>query len=362
MYKLNVLFLNNNFYGSYASNQVFLLETVQAFKSLGVVVRVVSSIDDAVKAYKEFRPDFTMCFSKYFFFVNGNPLYEIYGVPHYQWISDNPLKMGLDMDSPFIHYIFIDKEFSLVADVVNKPLYLPLGYLEHCALLPNPEAINAVLVPCKIRNLDNLTTTIMELPQKKEILEFLEQYDYNSSFIKAFTSYCYMHEIKNVEKFFRITNEYVRVKKRLMVVNSIESHKVYIVGDDFGNNLKCKSGVTFIPPKPYKEIGNLMNRFRFIINVDPNYHACIHDRFIRAVSSGSCCISNYNEIMAGWNRNIYNIDQLGQLNSLLEYCDLNWECIVAEQREKVKHFSWQQSAKAIIRHFYTGEEVDSYAV
>ena len=74
---MNVLFLNNNFYGSYASNQVFLLETVQAFKSLGVVVRVVSSIDDAVKAYKEFRPDFTVCFSKYFFFVNGNPLYEI---------------------------------------------------------------------------------------------------------------------------------------------------------------------------------------------------------------------------------------------------------------------------------------------
>lgn len=359
---MNVLFLNNNFYGSYASNQVFLSETVQAFESLGASVRVVSSINDAIKAYDEFRPDFSLCFSKYFFFANGHPLYDIYGIPHYQWVSDNPLKMGLDMCSPFIHYIFIDKEFSLVTKTVNKPLYLPLGYLEQGVLMPNSEAINAVLVPCKIRNLDNLTNIIRELPQQKQIIDFLDQYDYNTSFIKAFASYCAMHEVKNMEQFFRITNEYVRVKKRLMVVNSIESRKVYIVGDDFGNKLKCKSEVTFISPKPYKEIGDLMNRFRFVINIDPNYHACIHDRFIRSVSSGSCCISNYNEVMACWNRNVYIMDRAGQINSLLESCDTNWNCIVAEQREKVKQFSWQQSVKAIIQHFYTGEEVDSYAV
>jgi hypothetical protein len=362
VFKLKVLFLNNNFYGSYESNQVFLSEAVQAFKLLGVKVRIVASVPDAIRAYGDFKPDFTLCFSKYFYFLNDKPLYDIYSVPHYQWVSDNPLKIGIDLSSHFIHYIFIDKEFSLMADTVNKPLYLPLGYLEGGELIPVSEPIDAVLIPCKIRNLEDIAAKIRQTPHNKEIVEFLGQYNYGSSFIKAFKSYCLNHKVVDMEKFFRITNEYVRVKKRLAVVNNINSYKVYIVGEDFGNKLKCRKGVNFIHTRPYQEIGKLMNKFRFVINVDPNYHVCIHDRFIRTVSSGSCCITNYNDVMDNWNSNTYQFGKEDHLDSLLESCKMNWCDIAAEQRLKIKRLSWQQSAKAIIQHFYTSDEVDAYAV
>ena len=39
---------------------------------------------------------------KYKYYFEGKPLYDIYKVSNYQWISDNPLKMNLDMDSKFL--------------------------------------------------------------------------------------------------------------------------------------------------------------------------------------------------------------------------------------------------------------------
>lgn len=126
---VKILLLNNNFYGSYVSNQYFYSELVDACQELGVACIFVSRLEDAIAAIERQDISFSLCLGVFPYRLEGTPLYDLYNLPHYQWLSDNPLKFHLDHHSVNITYIFIDKQFSDIAGTLQQnPLILPLGY------------------------------------------------------------------------------------------------------------------------------------------------------------------------------------------------------------------------------------------
>ena len=239
MNRLSVLGLNNNFYGSYSSNQVFFEELMQAFRQSGVCIFTASSTEQAEEILKQQKINFSISFSKYYYENDGIPLYEKYKIPNYQWVSDNPLKMNLDVHSQWITYIFIDEEYpDIVSEpFMNTPLFLPLGFLSENVLTPAFKK-EAVLLPCKIRNLKSIEEKIQNSAYAKEIKNFLEEYQYDSSYIKMLKNYFQRNHTVDVSAqsiIFRLSNEYVRVRKRLYVAEHIQGYDVWLLGTDYGN-------------------------------------------------------------------------------------------------------------------------------
>lgn len=345
--KLTVLALNNNFYGSYSSNQVFFDELVYAFQNIGINIITAFSVEEAMSIYEGEKIDFSISFSKYLYFYNGTPLYDIYKVLNYQWVSDNPLKMNLDSDSQWIKYIFIDEEYPLaMKQAQNDYLFLPLGYLEKNVMKPSM-GNGRVLIPCKVRNINQLYGEITTSPYAKVMKKFLDEYNRNSSFIKAFKLFIEddtVNGIQDKERIFRLLNEYVRIEKRLWAIENVYSMPVDILSEDCGNIIKNRNA-SFIKPVSYSEVSSLINRYEIVINVDPNYHACIHDRFIKAISSGTVCVTNENLLINRITQLTYSFNEPNSISLATEQAlgSEQWD----EQMIAIEEYSWEKSARKI---------------
>lgn len=354
--KITVLFLNNNFYGSYSSNQIFFDEIIVAFRKKGINVLVASKVNEAMEMYEKEKINFSLSFSKYKYFYNGLPLYEKYKIINYQWVSDNPLKMNIDFESEWIKYIFIDNEYPLIIDnkIKNECLYRPLGFLEDNIMMPLSQKNGRLLFPCKIRNLNELFAKINESSISLKIKKFLDFYNRDTSFIKSITKF-YKEEnffdLSIKEYFFRLTNEYIRAEKRLWVIEHIEAYKVDILSEDYGNKIKSKN-VTFVSPVKYSMLNKIINNYSLVINVDPNYHSCIHDRFIKAVSSGSICITNNNELTSTITDVTYSFERA---DSIMEAIELSKKYNMHEQQLlSILPYSWEQSVIFILNDYIKG--------
>lgn len=347
--QVTILGLNNNFYGSYSSNQVFFDELVEAFSNCGVRVITATTLGEAVNLYETEDISFSISFSKYKYFLDGIPLYEIYHKMNYQWVSDNPLKMNLDVNSKWMKYIFIDDEYPLMLehDSPNEYLFRPLGFLER-NLMECQEKNGRVIIPCKIRNLNDLYRKINESDESFLMKKFLEQYDRDSSYIKSISCFFDHEHICDKEAFFRLTNEYTRVEKRLWAIEHVYGWPVDVLSNDCGNVIK-NPNVRFLPTVAYEEIRTLINAYSFVINVDPNYHSCIHDRFVKAVSSGSVCITNRNELTAKITPYTY---MFSEENSIMKAINVAQnESANLLLREAILPYSWEKSAKIILDDF-----------
>ena len=350
--QIKILVLNNNFLGSYQSNQVFFDEIICAFKNLNIQYFIADTIDKAKNHYLNSDIDFSISFSKYFYYDSNNiPLYDFFKIPHYQWVSDNPVKMNLDEESKWINYIFIDKEFELsVKYLQNKPIILPIGFLKSNRLsLDVKKKIDAVLVPCKIRSLEMIATKIDNNPKRIELRNFLKNYDYSSSFILYFQDFCKRHPGID-EDFFRLVNEYIRVKKRVDAVNSIVTKEIFIVGKDYGN-FNSKKNVTFIDKINYSDINKTMNNFKYVLNIDPNYHACVHDRVIKSINSGTICITNASNVFNYTLPYVYSFNNLDKINLLFNINNTKYDNVLELQQSFTEDFEWSKSIKKIINHF-----------
>lgn len=352
-----VLGLNNNFYGSYSSNQVFFKEMMQAFRKAGIRVFIASSIEEAINIYETEEISFSFSFSKYKYYLNGVPLYDLYQVVNYQWISDNPLKMKMDVDSKWIKYIFIDDEYPLVLNknAANGYIFRPLGYLEG-NLMTYGKKNGSVLIPCKIRNLNQIASNINESPLAGKMKKFLDEYERNSSYIRALKSFFECENITdNVEKetIFRHTNEYIRVEKRIWVIEHIEEFPVDVLSEDCNNRIKNKR-VNFLSPVSYSIVKQLINTYSYVINVDPNYHACIHDRFIKSVSSGTICITNRNDLMDLINSITYSFDKPQSIMEAI-YAAESEEDLFETQLEIIAPYSWEKSVRAVVDDYKKGK-------
>lgn len=355
---MTILALNNNFYGSYSSNQIFFEELIEAFISLGVNVLKANSIEDVEFIYENHKIDFSICFSKYFYYSDGIPLYEKYKVLNFQWISDNPLKMNIDLKSKWIRYIFIDDEYPIL---INKLpmfdcLFLPLGYLEKNKKIRNFKN-GKILFPCKIRNLKNLQKQIEGSNYSKYINSFLDYYVRSDSFIVSLNTFfrennIISHEAR--EEIFRKANEYVRIEKRLFVLNNIKGIPIDVLGEDNGNELSNEQ-INFLKPVDYRNTSELFGEYLMVVNVDPNYNSCFHDRFIRAVSSGTVCLTNENKKMIKLDSYNYSFSEpdsvMSAINKILE----NYDLVLKAEQDIIEQFSWEKSAARIINTYNIGK-------
>ena len=358
-----VLALNNNFYGSYQSNQIYFAELVDAISKAVKDVYVAADISEAQKILENHHIDFSISFGKYFYSVNDVPLYDMYDLPHYQWVSDNPLKMNIDHQSKNIRYIFIDGEFYEVAKPLkSRPLIIPLGYPtfeNNCEVV---EKIDAVLIPAKIRNIDDICNVIENDTERKLLWDFIESYQINTSFINAFINFIESNKISSPEHFFRVTNEYFRVKKRLAVVNSITEKPVHILGRDYGNKFSNMENIVYLEPLNFIQAVMMMSKYRYVVNIDPNYHSSIHDRFIRTIASNSVGLTNSNRI---WNSNlnfIYDFLSPNTINDIILNIDKCYENTLFQEKQIARYFSWENAVARIIDNFIFGKEVNCYEI
>lgn len=335
---------------------MFFDELVSAFHEIGIRIVTASSVEEAMSIFENNRIDFSISFSKYQYFYNDTPLYEIYKVLNYQWVSDNPLKMNLDSDSKWIKYVFIDEEYllSMERKLKNDYLFLPLGYLEKNIMQPSVSN-GRVLIPCKIRNINQLYDEIIVSSYAKQMKKFLDEYDRNTSFIKSLSSFFEKNTVvenQDKEKIFRLVNEYIRIEKRLWAIEHVDSRPIDILSEDCGNAIKNKNA-SYIKPVNYSEVSSLINQYKVVINVDPNYHACIHDRFIKAVSSGTVCVTNENTVMNKITRLTYSFNDPGSVSLAIELAieDNRWN----EQMDAIMEYSWEKSAQKIVNDYIFGE-------
>lgn len=93
----------------------------------------------------------------------------------------------------------------------------------------------------------------------------------------------------------------------------------------------------------------MINSYSFVINVDPNYHSCIHDRFIKAVSSGSICITNKNELTAKITPYTYMFSEENSIMNAINVAEK--ESAYLALRKAILPYSWENSAKMILEDF-----------
>ena len=353
MGKESILILNNNFYGSYCSNQYFYNEICRSLEILGKRYTIVNSIKDAIKVFENDDVSFSLCLGKYEYYVDSIPLYDKYGVLNYQWISDDPMKFNIDHNSKLIRYIFIDHQFPQMAGrLMHQPLILPLGYLPEKEQSADTQKVNGILFPGQIRCLNSIEVEIEHSGIKNEIIDFLDAYDLDSSYITAYRITEKKISESYKREFFRLTNSYTRTLKRLKAVDSISSMPVFIAGDKT-DNYYGNADVRFIGKYDYSQIETVMNSYRYLLNVDPNYHSCIHERVSRGINAGALVFSNESETvnrMKGFPC-VYRFDGTLTINSILSNNDFCFSEIFKQERYFIRDTSWIRSLERIINDY-----------
>lgn len=360
---MRILLINNGFHGSYESNQYFFYRTREACFTLGWDVLIANTIEQAREIYEKENFDFSLCFSKYPFKDKGIPLYEQFRKPHFQWISDNPLKMIIDCESEWIHYIFIDYEFPLVCAPLKNPVcYYPLPFLSEESLAYQENTKKAVLFPGKIRSLSTIENEIRCLPEIQYVrcLSFIQEYtDLNFSFIQKLIAFeRKFGKLENKE--FRLLNEYFRVRKRIVAINKILDWDVYILGEDEGN-FKDKTNIHFLEPISYRESEKLMNLFGVVLNVDSNYHCCITDRFIKSVFSSTPCLSNRNAILKD-PEYTFSFTDCRTIDKYIESILNHRSVVLKKQQSLVSKYTYQHALLCMERVAKQGGAFDGYAL
>lgn len=348
-----IVVLNNNFFGSYCSNQYFYSEICTALSNLGRKYITVSRIDDAIEVFESNDVSFSLCLGRYEYYEDEVPLYEKYGIMNYQWISDDPKKFSIDHTGRFIKYVFIDNEFPYMAGALeNLPLILPLGYLPEKERYSTADRINGILFPGQIRNLETIESEIERSHLKKPIEIFISTYNLDTSYIAAYNRA--VSEISESDRmeFFRLTNSYTRTVKRIKAIEAIHTVPVFIAGEQTNNRFR-NPNITFIGKYDYSQIEEIMGRYRFLLNVDPNYHSCIHERISRGVNAGALVFSNENNIVSSANgfSCTYRFDCMKTIDSLIEANDFSIDSALEEQRTFIRETSWTASLERIINDY-----------
>ena len=350
--KKNIILFDNNFSGNHEFIKELNNEITVAFERLGYTVYHANSFKEGEEIHNLVKIDFSIELGKYSIFNDNKAFYDVYSIPHYQWIFDNPQKTIIDSNSKYIHYIFSDSEFHLTCKKLsNRPLHLPIGYLPQKIRNNQTPKRDAILFPCQIRDINNITQEISNSELADYVFDFVKSFDYDSSYIRQFNRYINIHknEISNTNIFFRLTNSYLRIKKRLMVLENIRIKEIYVLGEkpmfEIGNN----NNIHYLSEVPYREIFNLTSKFKYTINVDPNFFSTYHDRVLRAINAGGICITNENSLISpttGYSA-CYRFSEIEKINDLLVYLDDNYEKIMNEQQKFITGLDWISSIKQL---------------
>ena len=91
-----------------------------------------------------------------------------------------------------------------------------------------------------------------------------------------------------------------------------------------------------------------------MVNVDPNYNDCVHDRFIRTISSGTVCVTNTNKWTSSISKVTYSFDDENSVMKAIVYAgkDLVYE----EQLAAILEYTWEKSAALILHDYLRGKK------
>ncbi len=354
----NILVIDNNFSGAYGSLNCFVQEIVCALKKMKQNVFFARTVLEAVNLYNNNNIDFSIGIGKYLFYLEGQPLYELYKKRHYQWIIDNPLKVQIDTKSNYIKYILIDKMFQYCMGETKNPfLYLPLGIPEF-RMENNLEKEYGIIFSGQIRDSNKIFGEISMSEKKQEIIELLDRLTSNLDllYIPELMVCLEKFSLCEREKIFSLTNSFLRAYKREKVLNSIRDIPVFIIGENRSSVLSKNKNISMLGKVSYYASFKLMARYMFSINIEPNFSCGFHDRILRSAISGSVVITNYGQIQQKILKNdviFYNYTELDMIKNQVKEMQKD-EMIEMGKRLAKKisfYFAWEKILKIVICDF-----------
>jgi len=288
---VSVLCLRNPWDGGYQCFDVFYRDTISSFDRMRVNCCIASTYDEACKILSTKRIDFSLSIGKYQFYRDGLALYDRFKITNYEWIIDNPFKYSENTESEYNRLIMIDSEFKLMPGF-DRPDYLtlPLGMPDEQYPSGN-ERKKGILVPWKLRDLSVLKRNIDDSPMSKDIWRFIDSFDNEKSFIRQFVPFLEECSIADDRMFFRLANDYIRMKKRINMLNSIKEYPLVLLSDQSFPFLKGKN-ISYLQTGDYMTTLSLQKKYKYVLNNNPNYDMCLHDRVSHACANGATVISD----------------------------------------------------------------------
>ena len=295
---MKVLLLKCNYRGAYDSFDEFYRNIERIFIQASIEVIYANNKEEAINILELNKVDFSINVGQYSFYVDGKPLYEVFKTMNYQWIIDNPLRYkNCDFKSKYNRLIYIDGNFSLFPKCYRADyISMSLPYPEYKINKTLKKKGKIILAPMKIKDILDFEGEIEKSEDKILLWDFLHNYDYDESFNRYIVQYIKEQDIKNMQKFFEIANGYIRVKKRVRILQSINKHEVYVLSER-PDSISFNKNIHFLGKKSYYEYRSLQNEIEIVLNSNPNYDMCIHDRVSGGVMNGNIILSDRNDIL-----------------------------------------------------------------
>jgi len=348
---ITVLCLWNPWKGGYQCFDVFNQEIISALDQMHVHYLTAHTPEEAVRLYQTNRIDFSFCIGQYCFFYNNIPLYDYFHVVNYEWVIDNPFKYSENTVSPYHRLIMIDDEFHLMPGFDRADyLTLSLGIPEE-SYSKTAERIPAVLVPWKIKKLSVLESNIAQSDMREQLFDFIDHFDYDASYIRALTAYFRTHEIADQISFFMLSNDYIRLKKRIDMLSAIRNYPIVIASDEKIEELN-NANISYVPKGNFLTTLALQKQYRYVLNNNPNYDMCLHDRVGHAVSNGAAVVSDRSSLLKKLDFPLtVPHSQFSELDQILYAADDSAAEIAAVQDACTKEFRMKRTMEKLIQHY-----------
>ena len=348
---LKVMLMKDSYDGAYESFIFFYEQIKQILENKNIDVVIANDVDEAISYFENEQISFTISIGQYHFFKNNTPLYDVYKIMNYQWIIDNPLRYeSFDPMSLYNKPVYIDRNFSYFND---------FKYYHHLSL-PLPISISSatqnkefcILAPLKVKSLRFFETMINTSSMKDIMWAFINSYDLDEPFSVKICDFMKNNSIDDIRTFFELTNGYIRIKKRLKFISSIKRHKVVVLSKNI-DNLNLVENIIFKDPVSYSETIELIDKYVFVLNVNPNFDYCIHDRALLAIMQDSIVISDKNGLLDELSMPLcLKYSQLDEVDKLLD--DIVIEKIKRKQKECIKNYYGESVIDQIISDFKKG--------
>ena len=293
---MNILILDNSFPGAYGSFGLFLREIGSALDAMGHRVVVSRSALESAHVLETEPVDFSLGIGRFGQFLDGVPLYDAFGVQHYQWIVDCPYKMALDDRSAFVKYVFIDAGFSQVSPKLKRaPLTLPLG-VPAASPAKNPIASSRgeIVFAGQIRDASRIVAEIQTSKRRTEIMAAIDYCvgNIDSPFLPNYLSATAGMPEETRANMFGPVNSFVRAYKRECVISNITVRQVTVIGEVSSPVVLSRRNVQLLGKLPYADAFARIRGYRYALNVEPNFNEGWHDRVLRAPSCGALPVTN----------------------------------------------------------------------
>lgn len=349
--KLNVLVLKNNWDGVYNAFDSFYRELCQGLKKNNINFSIANNLDEAKKMLQKTKFDFSIYIGVYDFIDAGIPLFEKYQLLNYQWVIDNPYVYKCLPKSKYNRLIMIDEDFYLSGDYFDKNgLVLSLGAPE--TYFNNKNKIDAILVPWRLKKFSDIKATAEKFGVKDELNDFIAKSNLKGSFHRQFNDYLKNNKILKTEELFRVANDYFRLYKRIQMLNSIKKHKLVITSDTPNEDL-INDNITYIKPVNFDEIEKMQKQYKYVLNANPNYDNCLHDRVSHSVVNGAVVISDKTPFLEKIHFPLcFDFDNFKLIDECIDDIANKFDDVLSEQRKCIEKFSISNQIKKIVKNYY----------